>query len=986
MEHAQTIAMARNLLAEGRTEDVVQMLDPLLAPVDTPAASTGQIMLRALRARIDVVHHDDTERALDRLPSLPAIDDLCTCVQAEVALWRGWAYARRHTDSGEAARALRLLDEATDRFGAIHDPNGRCWALLGRAQAFFALDEYALMRHVLRDAAPLAEKLHDQQIDRWRHELSIPALRFEGRYDEAEQHVNALRSMGKTWKDRRIQGYAAAHAAALRYDLGQSPSTIVETAETAEALLRRVDNRPHYPLLAAYHAHVGAHLRRGDWTEALAVIDEAEDAVRDDPVDQAHLQTLRARIALYQDDPDRAEVLLDDLTEQVHRLPHGLQRSHVALLQGQLLARQNQLDEAYTWMQRAHRNAQETGHRGDQLRTLLTLARTAAARSDLDTARAHLDAADAYDDYFSVLPYAVRRFAAEGTIAQAADRLDEATTAYRHALSAALMMQDRYRTASLRLALAQLESDDRAHAMADAARSTFDALDADDEVAVATALADRAPSPDEGDAASIAPHPSPSASLSALGSTLAQASLSLPLVANTWLQAAASLLPNRWLGIYRVSADGIASVVHERGSRPAGLQPPSGSPSEAENGPVRWMPLRHSPPTLVFGAEARGPDDPDWEAAQVTIRNWLPIVRLALERALLHQQRGASSSPTDLSIPVEGFVAESDAMQTVANQVRRMRTSHSPALIAGESGVGKRLLARAVHATSQRADGPFRHVACGNLQHDPTAERLFGTVDADGTLTPGAVHHADGGTLLVEDVDALSPTVQSSLLHLLEAGEVVPEGGTDAHPVDVRLLATTTEPLDEQVRNNQFRAVLAERLSVLSLHMPPLRERRADIPLLVRHFLDVLRPTDSTMVSITQPAMEALLHYDWPGNVRQLRNELERALVHVSSEPAPTIDRSVLLDTIVEEAQAQSTPPADDPDAILHPSQSLSDVLSHTEAAVIKRVLQACDGQVTASAEVLGLSRQGLYKKMKRLGIDASSFQSNADPEPTPAS
>ena len=266
-----------------------------------------------------------------------------------------------------------------------------------------------------------------------------------------------------------------------------------------------------------------------------------------------------------------------------------------------------------------------------------------------------------------------------------------------------------------------------------------------------------------------------------------------------------------------------------------------------------------------------------------------------------------------------------------------------------------------------------------------TVERLFGTVDAAGSLTPGAVHHADGGTLLIEDVDALSPALQSSLLHLLESGEVVPEGGTDAVPVDVRLLATTTEDLDEQVRNDNFRPALAERLHVLSLHMPPLRERRADIPLLVRHFLDVLRPGDSTMVSITQPAMEALLRYDWPGNVRQLRNELERAIVHVSSEPAPTIDRTVLLDAIVDEAQNQESLPADDSDAILHPNQTLSDVLSRREAAIIKRVLRACDGQVTASADVLGLSRQGLYKKMKRLNIDASTFQSDADPEPTPA-
>ncbi len=984
MEHAQTIAMATDLLAEGRAEDVVQMVDPLLEPVDAPAASTGQLLLRALRAQVEVTHRDDTERALDLLPSLGTVGDLCTCVRAEVALWRGWAHARRHSNTGEALRALRLLDEADGLFESIHDPRGRCWALLGRAQAFFAIDEYALMREVLRDATALADKLNDKQIDRWRHELCIPALRFEGRYEDAERHVDALRSLGKTWNDRRIRGYAAAHAAALRYDLGQSPSTIIETAETAEALLRRADNPTHYPLLAAYHAHVGALLRRGHWSDALSVIDEAEDAVRDDPVDQAHLQTLRARIALWRDDLPRAQDLLDDLIEQAHHLPHGLQRSHVALLQGEILARNNNLDEAYTWMKRAHRNARETGHRGNQLRTLLTLARTATARSDLEAARSHLDAADKYDDYFSVLPYAVLRFSAEGTIAQTENRPREATDAYRLALSAAQMMQDRYRTASLQLALAQLEDDDRAHALATAARSTFDAIGAEQEEEVAAALTERTNPSDGASPSRSDTEPSSSPSATTLATTLAQASLSLPLVAKTWLKAVAPLLPNRWLGVYRLSDDGIASPVHERGARPSGFQLPSGPDPDPSDGPVQWIPLRTSPPTLVFGAEVRDPRDSDWQKAKTTIQNWQPLVRLALERALLHQKPHERSTPSP--IPVDGFVAESDAMQAVADQVHRIRTSHSPVLITGEGGAGKRLLARAVHATSERADGPLRHVACASMQQDPLAERLFGTIDSDGTLTPGAVHEADGGTLVIEDLDALPSSVQSSLLHLLEAGEAVPEGGTDAVPVDVRVLATTSEHLDEQVRNNHFRPALREYMSVLSLHVPPLRERRADIPLLVRYFLDALRPTDSTMVSITQPAMEALLRYDWPGNVRQLHNELERALVHVSSEPAPTIDRDVLLDTIVEEAKDQSTPPADDPDAILHPNQSLDDVLAQTEAAVIERVLRACDGQVTASAEVLGLSRQGLYKKMKRLDIDASTFQSSTDPEPTPAS
>lgn len=989
MEHAKTIAMATDLLAEGRAEDVAQMVDPLLEPMDPSAASTGRLLLHALKARIELVHRDRPERAFDHLPALSEVRDLCTCVRAEVALWHGWALPRSSSDPSEAARALHLLDYAGDLFDSLHDPRGRCWTALGRGQVYFHLGEFGLMREALDDAERLADRLHDKQADRWLHELRIPALRFEGRYDAAEEHLHRLRALGRDWNDRRIRGHATAHEAALRYDLGQSPGEIISTAQTAEGLLRRVDARAHYPLLAAYHAHAGALLRQGRWDDAHAVLDEAEETLDDVPAAVALLQIVRARIALRRDNLSEAATLRDAIVEQAHRLPHGRHGAPVALLHGEVLARKNRLDDAYTWMERAHRNAREVGHRGRQLRTLLTMARIAAARSDREASRAHLAAADAYDDYFSVLPFAVRRFSAEGTVAQTNGEEDEAIDAYRHALSAASMIGDEYRTASLQLALAQLEGDDRAHAMASAAQSTFEAIDAPDEAKVATALAEGA-SPSE-EPASTLPHPTPSPSESALGETLVRASLSVPLVANTWLQTAASLLPDRWLGVYRLSGDGIASLLHQRGPRPDGITPPSQTGSNGSADTVQWLQLHDSPPTLALGVEVAPDDDPDWTSAQTPLRHWRPLVRLALERALLHQRRAAATRAEDERDPgasIEGLVTESDAMHSVLQRLRRIQTSRAPVLITGERGTGKRVLAEALHRTSARADGPFVCVACANMQREPVANRLFGSTDPDGSLSPGAIHEADGGTLVIEDVDALPASAQDSLLHLLRTGEGLPEGETAPTPVDVRMVATTTEHLNEQIRNDQFRPALRKRLTLLSVRMPPLRERRADIPLLIHHFLDTLRPEklkDSGRASITLPAVEALVQYDWPGNVRQLRNELERALVHVESEPAQTIDRDVLLDEIVEDARAPDAPPIDAPDDILHPDQTLSDVLSRTERTVIERVLHACEGQVTASAEVLGLSRQGLYKKMKRLGIDASDFQS--DPEPaTPPS
>lgn len=754
MKHARTIAMATTLLADGRAEAVVDMVDPLLDPVTAPATSTGQILLRGLRARVEIVHRDHAQRVFELLPEPEEASDLCTCVRAEVALWRGWAHARRSTTVDEATRALRLVKESQELFASICDPMGRCWALLGQARACYALEEYGLMRQVLDEAESLLDELQDTQAERWLHELRIPALRFDGQYERAEKHVEALRSIAQDWNDRPVQGHATAHAAALLCDQGAAPSAIIEEVDTAASLLRQ-DTAVVLPsLLRATRAHVGALCQQREWEEALGLIDDADSFLSGDSSLGASLQTLRARVALRRGHLERALSILDDLFDRTLSPKPGLQRSSLALLYGEALLEQDRRDEAQTWFRRAHRTARETGHRVDQWRTEQILSGT--------------------------------------------------------------------------------------------------------------------------------PEEKPTSA--------------------------------------------------------------SSSPSEIETA---------------------SPIVPD-QAAR------LP----------------ASSSVTDPTDVVDGFVAESSEMKAVADEIRRIHPSHSPILLTGERGTGKGFVARAIHEMSTRADGPLERVSCAPTQHEePLEARFFGTVDDEGTWTPGAAHAAEGGTLVIEDIDALPLSAQSSLLHLLDTGHTRPTGDTESRPVDVRIIATTTADLDARVREGRFREALRNRLRVISFHVPPLRERRADIPLLARHFLDTLCPDDSTLVSITQPAMEALLRYNWPGNVRQLRNEIERAYVHVQSEPAPTIDLDVLLDPIVETAQQVRSPqtPDDDPDAILEPDQTLSDVLSRTEKAVIERVLRACDGQITASADVLGLTRQGLYKKMKRLDIDASAFQASSS-DPAPAS
>ena len=166
------------------------------------------------------------------------------------------------------------------------------------------------------------------------------------------------------------------------------------------------------------------------------------------------------------------------------------------------------------------------------------------------------------------------------------------------------------------------------------------------------------------------------------------------------------------------------------------------------------------------------------------------------------------------------------------------------------------------------------------------------------------------------------------------------------------------------------------RLGVIPLHVPPLRERREEIPLLVRHFLNALRPPGTPLPTLTNRAVEALLHYAWPGNVRQLHNEIERLFAFLGSEPAPLIDAKDLSPTLVEASGGPLSPEllASAQEAILKPGHALDQVLAGTEKVLIERVLAEHHGQITASANALGLTRQGLYKKMKRLGIDASRF------------
>jgi two-component system response regulator HydG len=285
----------------------------------------------------------------------------------------------------------------------------------------------------------------------------------------------------------------------------------------------------------------------------------------------------------------------------------------------------------------------------------------------------------------------------------------------------------------------------------------------------------------------------------------------------------------------------------------------------------------------------------------------------------------------------------------------------STVLIFGESGTGKEVLARYVHALSGRADGPFVSINCGALPESLLESELFG--HTKGSFT-GAVRDkqglfvaAKGGTFFLDEVGEMSPATQVKLLRALQEREVVPVGATEPVSIDVRIIAATNRDLDEEIRRGTFRSDLFYRLNVITLHLPALRERADDVPVLAAHFLERFATSrGATPPKLSAEALAVLQAYDWPGNVRELENALERAAVLSEKDE---ITPAALPDRLT----ARSRRP------IVSDRLPPNPQLEIIERAYIHWVLQAEGGNKTRAAEVLGIDPSTLYRKLVRYGI-----------------
>ncbi len=337
--------------------------------------------------------------------------------------------------------------------------------------------------------------------------------------------------------------------------------------------------------------------------------------------------------------------------------------------------------------------------------------------------------------------------------------------------------------------------------------------------------------------------------------------------------------------------------------------------------------------------------------------------------------------------PIPALIGNSQAMEVVYRTIRRVARTSASVLLLGETGTGKELVATAIHRLSLRQGGPFVRVNCGALSESLLESELFGHMR--GAFT-GAVNNrtgrfeaAHGGTIFLDEINSTSLKLQVKLLRVLQEREFERVGDTETIRVDTRVIAASNCDLTQEVAENRFREDLYWRLNVVPVHIPALRQRKEDVPLLVSHFLNVYNEANDRYVVHIQPAaMQALQDYDWPGNVRELQNYIERAVVmadgdelttellppHLTSGKTPSInprlrgaDLESLTHAVVERGLSDAGPQEDN---------LYAKIVSRVERELIAQVMLSCNQVQTKAATRLGINRNTLHKKLKEYNLE----------------
>ena len=333
-------------------------------------------------------------------------------------------------------------------------------------------------------------------------------------------------------------------------------------------------------------------------------------------------------------------------------------------------------------------------------------------------------------------------------------------------------------------------------------------------------------------------------------------------------------------------------------------------------------------------------------------------VKKALENRLLKKEIVRLKKEVESRYHFHQLIGKSGAMQRIYDLIERIRDSSNNVLITGESGTGKELVARAIHYSGLRKAGPFLAVNCAAIPETLLESELFGYkrgafTDAK-TDKKGLIFEAVAGTIFLDEITEMPPVLQAKLLRVIEERKIRPLGDTNSYPIDVRIISASNRDLKEMIHQGRFREDLYYRLKVIDIELPPLRERREDIPLLVRHFIDRFGKEPKKISGVAEEVMKILINYSWPGNVRELENVIQRAI---------TLGQHEII--LPEDLPASMLQEADE--NLFKKGLRQKYTVDQLEKEYIRRVLIEVEGNKSKAAEILGLDRKTLYRKLEEI-------------------
>jgi hydrogenase-4 transcriptional activator len=967
------IARAQTALEHGRGADACQILQTALrAPSRT---REDELALRVLLAEAWLLQDDLTQASasLGRPP-----DTLRESVPPATLshLWR--LHGRIASARGDQSRAVALHTRALKQGGTVHDLRAIGLAHFELARCYKLIGDRATMAEHFSQAASALHAVGDKRNLALVHSLSGSALAQQGRHDEslvafrqAERLAQAAgaddvvaiscgnQAIVAMIRHRYEQALALAERAVSLHEryppghglavaigtLGQIAIRLGQLSRAAEALTRALAVRT--PLL--YHETTGAildslaqiHLIRGDYEACQEALAQAREAFGEYDAQTPRwyewsLRLIDARLSLRRGDAARAVVLADAIVATTSVPPAD--ELHAHLIAADALV--------------------ESGRIPDAALRLTTMAPKMDPRS---------------------MPGAWGEFLrARGVIASAEGRTSEAYHDLSQSANVLDLLGERYQAALSQLALGRLAARAGARSLAvrtlDQAAATFRDLGARRDGQDVEAARQLLSQPGTGEFIGA-----PADADDAIVRRVVDASALPELLAR---EAAAALLEVSGADAVVIAigaADGERRLVTHLGcdvttaqliARGAGRGPtPEGLRLITE-------PLGHErdgAPRIATLALSR----PLGHLVERRVRMVGAVARQGFELCDARERPTRVSDPAAIERPLEplipGFLCAGAAMSRLVDQIRRLQTTSLTVLITGESGTGKELVASAIHAGSPRAGGLFLPYNCTTTTRELADSLLFGHRRGSftGAITdqPGLVRTAAGGTLFLDEIGDLPLDVQPKLLRFLEQGEIMPVGETRPLQVDVRVLAATNADLEQRVADGKFREDLFYRLSVIRVHVPPLRARREEIPHLSSFFLreacDELAKPD---VEMSPAALDLFAQYMWPGNVRQLRNEIRRA---VAMSVPGTVITPDLLSPDLANLDRESVPGSDGPTRRAGRQVALATAVEGLERDMIRQALDRAQGNISETARQLGLTRRGLYLKLRRLGLDA---------------